>query len=217
MGQYYTALVIDEQSNVARLSPKKFEEFFKLMEHAWIGNSFVNAAYSLIHNRRRQVAWIGDYSLEDYDPKRDAYAKALPQCQFWKFYHIAWGKLKVASALRKCDFTQADLDILMHDTKGMFLLNHSKGLFIDLAGYIKRSTDDEGWCANPLPLLTACGNNRGGGDFRAGIGFEHIGAWAFDWLEYTDQIPEGYNEFQVRFVEERKMVSLSAYLDSLLA
>ena len=42
---------------------------------------------------------------------------------------------------------------------------------------------------SPIPLLTAVGNDKGGGDFHkgAGQGYELIGTWAWDTVEITDQ------------------------------
>ena len=202
MGQYYTALVVDEQNHVAKLSPGEFDSLCKLTEHSWISNPFTNAVYSLIRNRRRKVAWVGDYSLKPYDPKEDTYAQALPFREFSALYEIAQGASDVPSLKRGVFFKQ-DIECLMYSTRGMYLLNHSQSLYIDLKEYIRRSTDTEGWCLSPLPLLTACGNGRGGGDFYEGhCGFEHVGTWAFDWVEYTAQVPDGYTELLVRFAED---------------
>jgi len=93
---------------------------------------------------------------------------------------------------------------------GMYLLNHTLSEYIDMAGYIKRSSviepGDVPWCLNPLPLLTACGNGRGGGDFYEGhIGYADIGIWAFHWVEYTDKVPDGYREAMYRFKEQTKI------------
>lgn len=160
--------------------------------------------HSLIRGGRRKVAWVGDYSLEPYDPGEDAYARALPFREFAALYEIAQGESDFPSIKRTAFFKQ-DVDCLMHYTRGMFLLNHSKALYIDIASYIKRSTDAEGWCLSPLPLLTACGNGRGGGDFyKEHSGFEYVGAWAFDWVEYADHVPDGYTELPVRFAEDAR-------------
>ena len=202
MGQYFSALVIDGQNNVAKLSPLEFDTYCKLTEHSWVSNPFVNAAYSLIRNRRRKVAWIGDYSMKPYDPAADNYARALPYREYAALYEIAQGESDLPS-MKRGAFFKPDVECLMYYTKGMFLLNHSRSLYIDIADYIRRSIDAEGWCLSPLPLLTACGNGRGNGDFcKEYSGFEHVGTWAFDWVEYTDRVPEGFAEFPIRFAEE---------------
>lgn len=74
--------------------------------------------------------------------------------------------------------------------------------------YIERCTVKEGnwagYCVNPLPLLTACGNGRGGGDFHNSpntVGYENVGIWAFDILELSKQRPDGYAEVHYTFIE----------------
>lgn len=202
MGQYYRALVIDENNLPKKLHPGAFEEGVKLMEHAWIGNEFVDAVYTLIHNNPCQVAWIGDYSDEPYNRQVDAYAKAMPYIEFEVFYHYMFDD---GATLTPDDFTGANWKRVGIDTKGMYLVNHDLKSYLDMAAYIQRSAVRSNgmrvWCANPLPLLTACGNGRGGGDFRGGQGYEDIGTWAFHRIEYTDKIPQGYCEKDYCFIE----------------
>jgi hypothetical protein len=75
-----------------------------------------------------------------------------------------------------------------------------------MAAFIRENTarggDWDGWCMNPLPLLTACGNGRGGGDFGdCHVGYEDVGTWAFDWLEYTRTPPPDYEAVMYYFNE----------------
>ena len=62
-----------------------------------------------------------------------------------------------------------------------FLVNESKGLYID-----------------PLPLITAMGNGRGGGDYR---GTGPVGDWAGDALCVRDEKPLNYALFVPVFME----------------
>ena len=49
-------------------------------------------------------------------------------------------------------------------------------------------------------LLTACGNDRGGGDYREGFpGYEHVGTWAFDIIEISDKAPKDYTSVNYEF------------------
>lgn len=198
MGQYYRPLIISADDTIVTLSAHSFGNGAKLTEHSWIGNDFVGAVYSLIHRRPQKVAWIGDYAYQDYDSTQEAYSSTISTEDFQKFYDIAWEDEDNRLMSPKL-FSESDLRLLDYDTKGMYLVNHGSSSYLNLEKYIKRCTvksgDWEGWCVNPLPLLTACGNDRGGGDFRANcIGYENVGVWAFDPLEYTDQIPNGYQE-----------------------
>lgn len=62
-----------------------------------------------------------------------------------------------------------------------FLVNYTKKIYIDGTIYFITARNEEGWCTNPLSLLTALGNGQGGGDYR-GKEEEKIGAWAGDWI-----------------------------------
>ncbi len=160
---------------------------------------------------QKKVAWIGDYACDDYDPDNEAYAKVMPFEEFQRFYDAAHGE--DCKALSAGLFTARDMGVLDYDTKKMFLVNHDKRVYIDMEAFIRENTarggDWDGWCMNPLPLLTACGNNRGGGDFRQnGVGYEDIGIWAFDTLEYTSIVPKGFNEAIFFFNDHRRTTAV---------
>lgn len=56
---------------------------------------------------------------------------------------------------------------------------------------------------HPLPLLTACGNNRGGGDYHEKYpDFDLVGIWAFDLIEFANYKPVGFTERVVGFTEQ---------------
>ena len=56
------------------------------------------------------------------------------------------------------------------------------------------------WIISPLPLLTALGNGRGGGDYK-GTEMDKIGIWARDILSVEFEVPDGFNELKVNFKE----------------
>jgi len=185
-----------------------FGSFSKLTEHSWISNPLVNSVYSLIFKSAKKVAWIGDYAEEAYDSCGEAYTKAMPFDEFHRFYELAWGDN--AKELSPGLFSNRDLSILDFSTKDMFLVNHDREAYIDMPAYIRENTTRggiwDGYCMDPLPLLTACGNGRGGGDFHeSGTGYENIGIWAFEYLEYTDKIPQGYIEQRFYFNENKEV------------
>ena len=208
MGQYYRAMVIDENNQMKVLSPHDFDNTAKLMEFSWCGNLFVNAVLSLIHNKKAKIAFIGDYADEPFDESESFYASVMPKESYEKYYEAAWNQDKKFK-LRKYRFKKADLELLDLDTTGTYLINHDTGKYLDIGKYIKESKVfkfGDYWAAHPLPLLTACGNGFGGGGFRSGcIGYDDVGAWAFATLEYTSLIPVGYK--QVHFIFKEKEVS----------
>jgi len=205
MGQYYTPLIISVDKQITTLRSFDFGSGMKLTEHSWIGNELVNAVYSLIFGKPKKVAWIGDYAMDDYYASKDAYTKAMPLEEFEHFYTAAWGE--DAKRMPSKQFTRKGLNLLAHDTKGTYLINHSKKAFISLEEYIRGSTVKggvfEGYCLNPLPLLTACGNGRGGGDYhREHTGYTDVGTWAFDLLEYSEMKPFDYYQAEYHFCED---------------
>ena len=56
--------------------------------------------------------------------------------------------------------------------------------------------------AHPIPLLTAIGNGKGGGDYH-GSCMDKIGYWACDEIEANYEVPKDYKDItsEIRFVE----------------
>ena len=84
-----------------------------------------------------------------------------------------------------------------------FLINYDTSQFIDLNEYKAKSVNDDGWIIHPLPLLTAIGNGRGGGDFQDGVGIEFVGTWAWHLLAFLDSPPKDFLKADIAFVEQR--------------
>ena len=111
-----------------------------------------------------------------------------------RFYNAAWGKREKRPLFRPVK--DGDLPAC-----GLLLMNHTACAYIDLDEHFSANKDKIHWCVHPLPLLTACGNGRGGGDYRMDIpDIRFIGSWAFDLLEVTDGVPPvGYEKKEFRF------------------
>jgi hypothetical protein len=72
-----------------------------------------------------------------------------------------------------------------------YLLNRTKGVALDLKSY-KEKSESDGWVINPISLLTAIGNGRGGGDYHECYpNFDIVGMWTFDELELVKELPDG--------------------------
>ena len=140
-----------------------------------------------LYNKLGRVIWCGDYADEpdDFD---------FPKCSaaYVPSYGEVWGD-KVQNS------TSTDFKL---DDK--FLINYDTKEFVNLNEYKRASTDKHGWCIHPLPLLTAVGNGRGGGDFHEGnIGFEHVGIRAWHLLSISDDAPKDFTKLNLVFVEKR--------------
>lgn len=145
----------------------------KLTEHSWMRNDFCNGVIEQIWDHPARVAWVGDYACEDYDfDFRGGYTKRI--------YEYAWQGRDIEVAF----------DRMPHVHMAGYLVNHTKGVYLDVAKYVKASIfmpkwgGHEWWCIHPLPLLTCIGNGRGGGDYH-GTNMDKVGSWAMDVIEYT--------------------------------
>lgn len=162
----------------------------KLMEHSWLYNDFVNGVLESIWDNPCRVAWVGDYAydIDDFDE-----------------YYTE----EVYESVHGDESMELPFDEVPSIHKEGFIVNNDKGLYIDLAKYVKESTfkpkwDSEEWCIHPLPILTCVGNGRGGGDYH-GTNIEAVGSWCMDLISFTKEFPSAFKEVdysKVRFIED---------------
>jgi hypothetical protein len=175
MGQYYHPLVLADKSNAVKghLYSHEFSNGLKLMEHSYIGNYFVEAAERLLAFgswRGKRLVWAGDYGdLKLYD----------------KCNYANNSKSEVVNYHSKMDDYH-------------FILNHTKRLFVDKRkAPMSKSGWSDGMTVHPLPLLTADGNGRGGGDYHKDN--HHVGTWAKHRISIANEVPKGYKELIPNF------------------
>ncbi len=183
MGQYYKPICLD---NKQWLYTHDYGNGLKLMEHSWIGNDFVGYIMALMIKGgdwfRKRIVWAGDYYGTD-DGKEVPY----------------WNQAEDDSGE---GFTKIQPTICM--SKEMQakakLVNHTKKLYVR---YDEMPAGEGGWIVNPLPLLTACGNGRGGGDYRSDVDQDKVGIWAGDELSIEFAVPKSkwYKKLVVGFKE----------------
>ena len=191
MGQYYRPILGDQYGLNCKVFDRTVDgeyTFAKLLEHSWWLNSFVNAFSEFLYNEPGRTCWVGDYADEPDDfhfPNSSAF--------YVPCYKEVWGETVSTISVASSDFK---LD-------GKFLLNHDTKQFIDLNEYKAASVDKHGWCIHPLPLLTAVGNDRGGGDFHEGnTGYENVGIWAWHLLSFADKSPKDFSKIRIVFKED---------------
>lgn len=194
MGQYYKACFITAKKD-------KVKEWFdswdtdngsKLMKHSYIGNRFVmNVTYKMINSPKRLV-WAGDYADNVVGDDN--------------FYFLT-DKAKKVESLDEIatmeNALEANTIYINHDKKEWFDLN--KQTIPDMKGW--------GAIAHPLPILTADGNGRGGGDYN-GAHMELVGTWKGDLIEVSDTIPADYKEIEPWFTE-MSQEEIDEYLNEL--
>lgn len=195
MGQYYKPINIE---TMEWLYSHSYDNGLKLMEHSWLGNKLVGAVMTLLSKDgkwyKKPIVWCGDYFSEEGE--ENYYDKALEQ-----------NELKPKPMTEK---EQLKCLIVNHTKKEYVIL--SKENFIPTTSKVKQARkmlkvienegEDKEWIIHPLPLLTALGNGRGGGDYD-GSEMDKIGYWARDIISVEKEIPEGYKELEVNFKEGR--------------
>ena len=224
MGQYYHPIIMGKRYGVqGYLDSWDYRDGQKLMEHSYLGNNFVNAVLRKIDHQPMRIAWIGDYAdssyPEDDEKDREPYQRKLTKAYFMRIWHSVYGEVEDGQRLKAKAPKIHPEPLEGFDSPdrfdGWYLINHSANEYVDLGkfrkenGWVESWTDLDGqkvsyWMAiHPLPLLTACGNDRGGGDYPEKYpDFDLVGIWAFDLIEFANYNPVGFTERVVKFTEQ---------------
>ena len=166
MGQYYNAVInVNGNKEVFYHQVDGKYMMAKLMEHGYWANPFVLAVASKLWRTKGQLAWVGDYAENGDFNWHDDFADA-----------------------HNSDVVKNDLEYNGFRLEGKYFINHSKKLIIDCDRYKSLLEEKKiDMIVSPVPLLTAVGNDKDGGDFRRGVGKDLVGTWAWDIVEITDQ------------------------------
>jgi hypothetical protein len=177
MGQYYKPINIDKKKY---LYSHDYDNGLKLMEHSYIGNTFVNAVEHLLSKcgawHKCSFVWQGDYANGENGTDKQG---------DMNLYQLVDDKE---------DFVEIDSS----SPEFRYIVNHSKFEYIDKE---KIDVGSDGLKIHPLPLMTCEGNGRGGGDFHGDDW--RIGTWARDIISMEDEAPEKYIEVDGNFIEEQ--------------
>lgn len=188
MGQYYHLAVLnDHKKNYPNkkkvnsyLYSHDFDNGMKLMEFSWIGNEYVGVFEELINKEHGKFAGYpiicaGDYA--DNDNGTDYNVFGL--CDEFGV------RIKPKDAPKPHHYR--------------YIINEDKHLFFDTD---RVKGDSEGWKINPLTLLIADGNGRGGGDYH-GTNQRMVGAWRRNVVVTSDIKPntDEYREVFYNFKE----------------
>ena len=175
MGQYYKPINLDDKS---WLYSHDYDNGLKLMEHSWIVNDFVGVVMALMVPGqpwfKKPIVWAGDY----YDEE--------------PYWEQALDALKIQPV--ECMSKE-----LQQKAK---LVNHTKKLYVRYDEM--QPCSDWAGIVNPLPLLTACGNGRGGGDYHSQYpDYDKVGIWAGHVLSIEFAVPKSrwYKKLTVGFKE----------------
>jgi hypothetical protein len=195
MGQYFNPSILKKNWKTAKnpvlvsLKCYDFGNGAKLMEHSYIGNSFVRSMEYLLANdyKGHPFVWCGDYAdhIETKTGDHDIYHDA--SLFIYEDYDSPTNDKKSRKYLALKDSIHA----MPEDVEGKvwnpyetipyykYLVNYTKKQYCIVPEF---STDE--YQVHPLPLLTCSGNGRGGGDY--GIDDERVGIWAYDRIGLTN-------------------------------
>ncbi|MGW5218747.1 hypothetical protein ACWEQA_12855 [Nocardia sp. NPDC004085] len=179
MGQFFRAVLLADDADdiVGYIDPWDYHMSIKLREHSWIGDEFVEAVERLLTEPTR-VVWAGHYA--DIEP----------------------GGIKPENLYDRADSatkaTVPDSAVI-----GRYVINHDKRVYVDKTIV---PANDVGLRMHPLPILTAEGNGRGGGDLHpqyttGDLGFEAVGSWARDRITVGNAVPDGYGQLHFDLIE----------------
>ena len=190
MGQYYkpTILENDKKTVKAFIKSWNYNNGAKLMEHSYLGNNFVARLEVELLNNPQPLVWAGDYA----DPELDENGEPLMNTYEGREYE--------ANLYDLCtDEKQLPMKTVKASSKRKYILNHDKKEYV-----VKEKYNPEEWQIHPLPLLTADGNGRGGGDYRSDVEADNVGRWKRDTISIITRksdIPKDFTELKIKFKE----------------
>lgn len=195
MGQYYKPISLTQRNEVRNwVYSHNIKERFKredgkvfmmgsglkLMEHSWLKNKFVQTVENLLIEGgdwyKKPLVWAGDYADLQGNEEVNLYGRAV-------------------------DALQLDIKGKSLPKKFIYIVNHTKKLYVDKTKVPGGEGEWADWKIHPLPLLTAEGNGGGGGDYRGNDPKDIIGSWARNVISVEAVIPEGYEELIFDLVE----------------
>lgn len=174
MGQGYNAVILSDDGKIIRtwVNPHEYNNGYKLIEHSYVGNKFVEAVESLLCPTgifyKSRLVWAGDYADEEPEGKNlNTLAEYRPMSRPTVGVNI-FGKSGMSDYL--------------------YVVNHTKQEYMIKGNGI-----------HCLPLMTAEGNGRGSGDY-SGSGEELVGTWARDVISVEKDVPSGLTHVPNLFV-----------------
>lgn len=222
MGQYYRGAILDKESIKGQITIAKalccyaHHNGAKLMEHSYVGNTYVGAYVKLLANQYYgyPFVWVGDYADDKFNTNVyrlayqyiDDFIKSNAEEQgfvkdnnsYGKFMKYDCGDRILLEVKNEDDFAER----YSYEEVGGNQLDYKYILNLDKKEYVKIPEYNENeWTIHPLPLLCADGNGRGGGDYN-GTNMNKVGIWAYDKIGVSNDIPTDFTELVAVFKED---------------
>lgn len=197
MGQYYKPVILtDDNKPEIYASSWDFQNGAKLMEHSYIGNTLVGAVEYMIEDDEAKIVWAGDYADGEQDNEENNIYDIVDNedNNVMKITPQYFAKEKKKGVDYICAMFQRT------SKRTRYIINHTKKQFVDKT---KCPVSNDEWklSINPLPLLTAEGNGRGGGDYN-GVNCNLVGSWARNLISVSVNHPgDDYEEIIPNFME----------------
>lgn len=175
MGQYFKPVSLDAKEKVVPSG-------LKLMEHSWISHSTMKMVEKLLSPGNKwyktAIVWAGDYMDEGLFSDKDT-----------TLYRQASDEWPIADSI--------DLD----GPEVIYVVNHTKNMYIDLREVPPAEYCIDPWRIHPLSILTSSGNGRGSGDYKDDED-ENVGSWAGDVISTEYEEPVGMEKYTAFFIKD---------------
>lgn len=197
MGQYYTAVLSAKNNRFLCAHPHTFGgNGAKLTEHSWIGNYFVSGVLRKLTGNPRRVWWLGDYATQENYKSSYSLSDSQKEQAEDTYSHCSGKTVGAFTSIMPGQIPGWN----SWTFDNYYLINWDKKSYVRL-----KPADPDRWELCPLPLLTAVGNGKGGGDYF-GVNAEYVGIWAGDRISVKPALPVGCERFsdetQKYFFEE---------------
>ena len=209
MGQYYNPTCIPKREYVYS---HDYDNGLKLMEHSYINNNFVEIVMAMLFEAKLSkeyrvkltdgrygisemigswaglpFVWAGDYADPEIKKSTMHSARVIEENGLTGD-NVYRNIYDLASKEKKADFN------LRGFTVGQYFLFHIYNLdkqeYVVMKDYLINANINYGFIVHPLPLLTADGNGRGGGDFRGDS--TDVGRWKKDRIVVSERKPADF-------------------------
>lgn len=165
MGQYYHPIIITNKEKL-EFNPHLYGEGLKITEHSSFSTPMVGLVMQHIHDKKKnspRLVWMGDYG------------------EVMRFgTGNTWQEARYSS-------NPPDVPDIKKIESYRYIINLDKDEYVDLVRC--REHGD----THPLPILTANGIGKGGGDY-AGSHMELVGTWAGDRLSVSNNAKDIYGK-----------------------
>lgn len=174
----------------------------KLMEHSYVGNTYVNAIIGHLMTLEKgcRMIHIGDYSRDLIKDKIKGFIEFEDYNMDPKYlFDMCW----TAGISDRFQMPRiSDKEIVEFEwMKKAWVVNVDKHEYIECVAESPKDKDGNfTWEIAQLPLLIAVGNGEGGGDYH-GPDMDLVGSWAGDRLKVFTEEPYDYFKLENTFKE----------------